>query len=267
MDRTQVQSIDQGLFAFPRPMLRHIVGYTISFCFFLAAFGLYSDSLTIPDVPRVEEATVLYHLHEDISNYEFGPLQDGYDDLEYASEAAFVVVPLELIAGEIASDDCSWVEDDEGNGNWEYSFSMAGAQRLTMVDSLGTEIEAAFSLKGSLSPEGEVDQPSCNSDWSRSIYGYGLNDERNFKFNAFVMVEENPVRYQLLSVTEIYSFTNSGEAPQEVTQREDRGRWALLCSGLGGLAFMYSTTPPLLHELRKIRKGNKSATKDITSQP
>lgn len=267
MDRTQVQSIDQGLFAFPKPMLRHIVGYTISFCLFMAALGLYSHSLTIPDVPRVEEATVLFHLHEDTSNYEFGPLQDGYDNLEYASEAAFVVVPLELIAGEIASDGCSWEEDDEGNGGWEYSFAMADATRLTMVDSLGTEIEAAFSLKGSLSPEGEVDEPSCNSGWSRTIEGYGLNDEENFKFNAFVMVEENPVRYQLLSVTEIYSLTNPGEDPQEVTQREDRGRWALLCSGLGGLVFMYSTTPPLLHELRKIRKANKSATKDITSQP
>ena len=30
---------------------------------------------------------------------------------------------------------------------------------------------------------------------------------------------------------------------------------------------MYSTTPPLLHELRKVRKSNKSATKDTTSQP
>ena len=60
-----------------------MVGYTISFCLFMAAFGLYSDSLTIPDVPRVEEATVLSHLHEDISDYEFGPLQDGYDAVSY----------------------------------------------------------------------------------------------------------------------------------------------------------------------------------------
>lgn len=75
MDRTQVQSIDQGLFAFPKPMKRHIVGYAISFCLFVATFTLYSGSLAIPDVPRVEEATVLPFLHEDISDYDFGPLQ------------------------------------------------------------------------------------------------------------------------------------------------------------------------------------------------
>ena len=136
-----------------------------------------------------------------------------------------------------------------------------------MVDSQGKEIQASFSLKRSLSPEGEVYEPSCSSEWSRSIEGYGLNAEENFKFNAFVLVEEDPIRYQLLSVVEINRITNPGEEPQEVTQREDRGRWALLCSGIGGLTFMYSTTPPLLHELRKIRKSNKSATKDITSQP
>ena len=112
----------------------------------LTAYTLYSQSLGIPDVPRVEEATVLPYLHDDVSAYDLAPVQKGYDGGEYASEAAFVVVPLELEEGIIASDDCRWVEDDEGNGGWEYSFQMANAQRLTMVDAEGTPISTAFSL-------------------------------------------------------------------------------------------------------------------------
>ena len=267
MDRLAVQSLDQGAFAFPRPTTRHIIGYIFSFFAMLTAYTLYSQSLAIPDVPRLDEATVLSHLHDDVSAYDFAPVQKGYDGGEYASEAAFVVVPLELEEGTIASDDCRWVEDDEGNGGWEYDFQMASPERLTMVDPEGTRISTAFSLQGSLSPEGEVYEPSCGDSWSRTIEGYGPGDEENFLFNAFVLVEEDPIRYQLLSVVEISSLYNPSEAPQEVTQREDRGRWSLLSAGIGGLIFMYSTSPPLLHELRKIRKQNKSAVKDRSSGP
>ena len=267
MDRLAVQSLDQGAFAFPRPTTRHIIGYIFSFFAMLTAYTLYSQSLAIPDVPRLDEATVLSHLHDDVSAYDFAPVQKGYDGGEYASEAAFVVVPLELEEGTIASDDCRWVEDDEGNGGWEYDFQMASPERLTMVDPEGTRISTAFSLQGSLSPEGEVYEPSCGGSWSRTIEGYGPGDEENFLFNAFVLVEEDPIRYQLLSVVEISSLYNPSEAPQEVTQREDRGRWSLLSAGIGGLIFMYSTSPPLLHELRKIRKQNKSAVKDRSSGP
>ena len=267
MDRLAVQSLDQGMFAFPRPKLIHVIGYIITFFSVLTAYTLYSQSLTIPDVPRVEEATVLPYLHDDVSAYDFAPVQKGYDVDEYASEAAFIVVPLELEEGIIASDDCRWVEDDEGNGGWEYSFRMKSAQRLTMVDAEGTRISTAFSLQDSLSPEGEVYQPDCNGYWSRTIGGDGIGSEDNFLFNAFVMVEQDPVRYQLLSVVEIWNLNNPSEDPQEVTQREDRGRWSLLSFGFAGLIFMYSNSPPLMHELRKIRKQNRDAVKDTSSAP
>ena len=133
MDRTEVQSIDQGLFAFPKPTLKHGVGYFFSASLVVAALVLYSTSLLIPDVPRVEEATVIPYLHDDMSSYEYGPLQDGYNSNEYAIEAAFVVVPLELVEGVLAYDDCEWVEDDEGGGSWDYDFYMADAQPLTMI--------------------------------------------------------------------------------------------------------------------------------------
>ncbi|MGB1419331.1 MAG: hypothetical protein ACPG7K_00975 [Poseidonia sp.] len=266
MDRTEVQSIDQGLFAFPKPTLRHGVGYFFSAALVVAALVLYSTSLLIPDVPRVEEATVIPYLHDDMSSYEYGPLQDGYNSNEYAVEAAFVVVPLELVEGVLAYDDCEWVEDDEGGGSWDYDFYMADAEPLTMMDAEGVVIDAAFSFEGSLLPEGEVNQPSCDSEWSRTIEGDGFG-ESNFKFNAFVMVEEEPPRYQLLSVVEIGNLNNPSAEPQEVTQREDRGRWALLNTGISGLLFMYSTSPPLLDNLRKLRKANRSAVKDISSAP
>ena len=230
MDPTEVQSIDQGVFAFPKPTFKHGLGYVFSISAMLVAFGLFSSSLVIPDVPRVEEANVLPYLHDDMAAYEYGSLQDGYDSDEYAAQAAFVVVPLELVEGTLAYDDCQWVEDDEGGGHWDYDFSMADAQLLTMMDAEGTVIQAAFSLERSLSPEGEMDDPGCNSEWSRTIQGYGM-DANNFLFNAFVLVEESPPRYQLLSVKEIGNLNNPSNDPQEVTQREDRGRWALLSTG------------------------------------
>ena len=108
---------------------------------------------------------------------------------------------------------------------------MEDAQPLTMMDAEGTVIQAAFSLEGSLSPEGEMDDPACGSDWSRTIAGDGIGGD-NFLFNAFVLVEENPPRHQLLSVKEIRNLNNPTNDPQEVTQREDRGRWALLNTGI-----------------------------------
>ena len=152
MDPTEVQSIDQGVFAFPKPTFKHGLGYVFSISAMLVAFGLFSSSLVIPDVPRVEEANVLPYLHDDMAAYEYGSLQDGYDSDEYAAQAAFVVVPLELVEGTLAYDDCEWVEDDEGGGHWDYDFSMADAQLLTMMDAEGTVIQAAFSLERSLSP-------------------------------------------------------------------------------------------------------------------
>ena len=104
MDRLAVQSLDQGAFAFPRPTARHIFGYILAFVALLIAFIMYSQSQSIPDVPRVEEATVIPYIYDDVSAYEFEAVQKGYDGDEYAQQAAFVVVPLELIEGVMAYD-------------------------------------------------------------------------------------------------------------------------------------------------------------------
>jgi hypothetical protein len=256
--------LDHGFFQFPRPTVRHFIGYFIAGAMFLFAFSLYSSSLDIPDVPRVDEATQLPSLLEDHAVYDYGPLQQGYESGNYASKAAFVIVPLELESGTIAYDNCRYVEDDEGGGSWEYSFDMDYANQLTFVDKDENRIIAAFAYDGSLDPEGEVDQPSCGSSWSRTIEGFGENDPANYLFNVYLLVEEDPERFQVLSVVEISSFY-SQTPPQEVTQREDRGRWSLLALGVGGLVFMYSTTPSLKYDLGRIRKENGNLTKDITS--
>jgi hypothetical protein len=256
--------LDHGFFQFPRPTVRHFIGYFIAGAMFLFAFSLYSSSLDIPDVPRVDEATQLPSLLEDHAVYDYGPLQQGYESGNYASNAAFVIVPLELESGTIAYDNCRYVEDDEGGGSWEYSFDMDYANQLTFVDKDENRIIAAFAYDGSLDPEGEVDQPSCGSSWSRTIEGFGENDPANYLFNVYLLVEEDPERFQVLSVVEISSFY-SQTPPQEVTQREDRGRWSLLALGVGGLVFMYSTTPSLKYDLGRIRKENGNLTKDITS--
>ena len=269
MDRTAVLSIDQGLFSFPKPTFKHMVGYFFSGLLMFGALALYLSSVSIPDVPRVEEATVIPYLHDDMASYDYGPLQGGYDSEEYAAQAAFVVVPLELVDGVIAYDSCSWDEDHEtGGGQYKYSQSMAEAQPLTMRDSEGTTIEAAFSLRESLEPEGKVvNRPVCSSEWERVIQGKGSSAESNFLFNAFVMVEEDPERYQLLSVREIDDLNDPNGGPQEVTQREDEGRWGLLVAGLSGLLFMKSTSPPVLDKLRTIRTANRRAVRDTASMP
>ena len=116
MDRTAVLSIDQGLFSFPKPTFKHMVGYFFSGLLMFGALALYLSSVSIPDVPRVEEATVIPYLHDNMASYDYGPLQGGYDSEEYAAQAAFVVVPLELVDGVIAYDSCSWDEDHENGG-------------------------------------------------------------------------------------------------------------------------------------------------------
>ena len=261
--RVDVQSIHHGFFHFPRPGGKAIAGYVLSGILLIVSLGLYASSLSIPDVPRLDEAEQLSSLPDDPSTLDFIPVQDGYDPAEYASEAAFIIVPLELQRGMVAQDSCKWVEDDEGGGSWQYSMNEVDAQPLTMVDEQGTIINTAFSLEGSLSPEVELRSMECSSDWSRDIEGFGPNGD-NYIFAAYVLVEQEPVRYQVLSLGESKSFGLT-TLPDEVTQREDRGRWGLLTSGVAGLVFMLSTVPSLQHDLRRIRSENQARSKDTTS--
>ena len=262
-----VRNLDHGLFQFPRPTFKQKVGYIISGVMALMALSMLLNSLLIPDVPRIDEAQPFSSLPEDESEYTFTPVQSGYNPEEYKREAAFIIVPLTLETGSVATDECYWVEPDEdGNGGgWTYALSMADPEELTMVDSNGHRITAAFSLEGSLRPEGEMNYPDCSSEWTRYVEGYGENNSANYHFSAFMLVEQNPERYQLLSIQEI-SRLDVTNTPQEVTQREDRGRWALLVLGIGGLLFMVCSEPSLKHDLRMIRKANRERAKDRTPE-
>lgn len=258
-----VHGLDHGFFQFPKTTLLNKLGYAISLVALLIAGGLYSTSLAIPDVPRVDEAEMLTQLPGNVSELTFAEVQDGYDREEYASRAAFILVPLELEQGVLAKDWCEWVEDEDSGGSWQYSIDFYDANRLTLRDQTGQAINAAYSYPRSLAPEGSVIEPPCDSSWTRDIVGQGPNGD-NMHLSVFMLVEANPVRYQVLSVAENYGFQNSN-LPPEVTQREDRGRWALLATGLGGLLLMYSTTPSLKEDLRRIRNNKPDLVKDVTS--
>jgi len=267
MENTELQSIDQGAFSIPRPKLKHTIGYIIAASFIFSAVQGYMVSLTIPDIPRIDEATALPALYEDMDAYEFKPVQSGYDSSEYASEAAFIVVPLELEEGRIGEHKCRENSDDSEQ-QFAYHWWLTGPQPLTMVDANGKRIKAAFSLERSLEPEGNLDlAPPCESVWSEDIAGQGAGHPDNLVLNVFLLVEKNPPRYQVLSVVNIESFTNLSASPGEVTQYEDAGRLTLFYSGLTGFAVMCSTAPPLLAELRKRRYKNQIAALDTPSGP
>ena len=257
--------LDHGFFQMSRPSLKHGVAYAFAALFFLVSLGLFATSLSIPDVPRIDEADRLGTLPTDPSEYDVVPVQAGYDADEYAESAAFVIVPLRLEAGIIADEWCTWVENDDGGGSWEWGYNMVDGQPLLWVDYNGQSIPAPFSLEGSLSPEGEIYSSPCSSEWERRKGGFGLNDSENPHFMVYMLVETNPMRYQVLSVTEISGFWASAQDPQEVTQREDRGRWSLLTMGIGGLIFMYASEPSLMHDLRRMRKANWDRAKNLQS--
>ena len=101
----------------------------------------------------MEEATVIPYLHDDMARTTTAQFKAA-TTRKSTPLTAFVVVPLELVEGVIAYDSCSWSEDEEnGGGQYKYRQSMAKAQPLTMRDSEGTTIEAAFSLRESLEPK------------------------------------------------------------------------------------------------------------------
>ncbi|MGB1588231.1 MAG: hypothetical protein ACPHJD_05395 [Poseidonia sp.] len=260
----RLRSLNHGVLHIPRPSTLHKFGYLVSSILFAVALFLYSSSLSIPDIPRLDEATEMDSLPGDLSSLSYLPTEKGYDSTEYASSAAFIIVPLELERGLVATDSCRWVEDDEGGGSWQYEMNTADARPLVLRDANGVAVNAAFSMEGSLRPEVDLLEVECNSDWSRDIDGGGLGED-NFVFAAFMLIEQEPARYQLLSMGEIQGFENVNNGPDEVTQREDRGRWALLASGFGGLLFMLSTSPSLKDDLRRIRTENRSLSKDVKS--
>jgi len=257
--------LDHGFFQMSRPTPKHLAAYVFAALFFLVSLGLFASSLFIPDVPRTDEAARLSALPTDPSVYDVVPVQAGYDADEYAASAAFVIVPLELEAGTIAREWCTWVEDDDGGGSWQWGYEMVDGLSLDWVDQNGQRIVAPFSITGSLAPEGEVFSSPCNSEWERTIGGFGLDDPSNPRFLVFMLVETNPMRYQALSVAEVSSLATSLAAPQEVTQREDRGRLALLTLGIGGLIFMFASEPSLMHDIRQLRKANWERAKNRAS--
>ena len=226
---------------------------------------MYSNGLSIPDIPQISEADRLDELGE-IESYNFQALQDGYVQSQYQQNtAAFVLIPLELEGGIIATEGCYESEDEDGNIDLNYGVSLNSDSTLTFSDHKGDRITTSFDQSRVLKPEGEFFQADCFNAWERDIEGNGPDSDDNRFLIAYLLVQNEPIEYyQLLSITEVNSFEDYG-SPPEVTQREDAGRWALLIVGIGGLFFMYSTPPSLLSDLRKIRKKNRIAASGIQS--
>lgn len=258
--------LDQGFFTFPRPSLKQMVGYVLVISLLFSAYGWYAAGLEIPDIPQLSEANTIDSL-DDLNNSMYGPLQAGYGP-EYADKAAFVIVPLRMNQGSIATFVCSVQYDSEGDESWALDIEIHGTHGLEFEDANGNKITASFDRTEILDPVGDFFNPACGDSsgvYIRDLEGQGVDQkEDNPFFATFMMVESEPMRYQLLSVQEVYNFQHS-LSPGEVTQREDMGRWSLLFFGMSGLVFMYSTSPPLVHELKKIRKSNRKKAKDIDS--
>ena len=262
---SDVRDLDQGLFHLPSLKVRNAIGYCIAATLFIAGFVMYSNGLSIPDIPQISEADRLDELGE-IESYNFQALQDGYVQSQYQQNtAAFVLIPLELEGGIIATEGCYESEDEDGNIDLNYGVSLDSDSTLTFSDHKGDRITTSFDQSRVLKPEGEFFQADCFNAWERDIEGNGPDSDDNRFLIAYLLVQNEPIEYyQLLSITEVNSFDDYG-SPPEVTQREDAGRWALLIVGIGGLFFMYSTPPSLLSDLRKIRKKNRIAASGIQS--
>lgn len=260
-----VRDLDHGFFQIPMPTWKHAIGYVVAASMFMIAFGMYSNGLSVPDIPQISEADRLDEIGE-VSSYNFQPLQDGYEQAQYQQkDAAFVLIPLELQDGIIATEGCYESEDDEGNIDYNYAIDLKSQTTLTFIDHKGDAITTSFDKSEVLDPEGEFFEPACNSPWERDIEGYGPGSEDNRFLIAYMLVQNEPIEYyQVLSVAEVGGFDDF-KRPPEVTQREDAGRWALLITGIGGLFFMYSTQPSLRYDLRKIRKQNRVNAKDVSS--
>lgn len=260
-----VRDLDHGFFQIPMPTWKHAIGYVIAASLFMIAFGMYSNGLSVPDIPQISEADRLDEIGE-VGSYNFQPLQDGYEQGQYQQkDAAFVLIPLELQDGVIATEGCYESEDDEGNIDYNYGIDLKSQTTLTFIDHKGDTITTSFDKSEVLDPEGEFFKPACNGPWERDIEGYGPGSEDNRFLIAYMLVQNEPIEYyQVLSVAEVGGFDDF-KRPPEVTQREDAGRWALLITGIGGLFFMYSTQPSLRYDLRKIRKQNRVNAKDVPS--
>ena len=262
--QSDVTDLDHGFFQFPMPTWRHAIGYFIAITLFFSAYGLYSAGLSIPDIPQISEADQLDEIG-DLDSYNYQSLQDGYEQSQYQqNKAAFVLIPLELEEGVIAIEGCYESEDDEGNIDYDYSVEFKSQSILTFRDKANDTISTSFDKSRTLDPEGDLFQPGCNSPWERAVEGNGFGSDDNRILIAYMLVQNEPIDYyQLLSVAQVDDF-DEYTSPPEITQREDTGRWALLIAGIGGLFFMYSTQPSLLHDLRRIRKNNKTNTKEVT---
>ncbi|MDA7464389.1 hypothetical protein N9N14_01635 [Candidatus Poseidonia alphae] len=260
-----VTDLDQGLFKFPLPTWRGLIGYLIALSMFVSAFTMYSSGQSIPDIPQLSEADRLDELG-DIDSYNFQSLQDGYEQPHYQSnKAAFVLIPLELEEGIIGTEGCYESEDEDGNVDINYGYELSQRSIVTFRDQAGNSITTSFDRSGTLDPEGDFIQPGCNQAWEDDVRGYGRDSSENRMLMTYMLVQNEPNEYyQLLSFAEIKGFNDEG-SPPEITQREDAGRFALLASGIGGLIFMYSTPSPLSYDLRRIRKRNQTDAKESAS--
>lgn len=263
--------LDHGLFQGPPLRLSVVVTYAIASLGFLIALALFTSQFSIPDVPALEDVEELRSF-DDIQQLDSTQLKDA-EGLEaeragwgnaYAAEGRFAVMEATLTEGVLAVEECVYVEDEDG-GHWSKrsSIRVEPSDGFTIRDRTGLERTVRYGFEDGTPTDLPVvlgfAERSCNGAWSERISGAEADS-----LVLFLLIEEDPERIQVLSIQEV-GVMEAGNPPnsvaKEVTAREDRGRWALVGTGIAGFFVMVGTPTSLSTDLRRLRKARAKMAK------
>ena len=263
--------LDHGLFQGPPLRLSVVVTYAIASLGFLIALALFMSQFSIPDVPALEDVEELRSF-DDIQQLDSTRLKDA-EGLEaeragwgnaYAAEGRFAVMEATLTEGVLAVEECVYVEDEDG-GHWSKrsSIRVEPSDGFTIRDRTGLERTVRYGFEDGTPTDLPVvlgfAERSCNGAWSERISGAEADS-----LVLLLLIEEDPERIQVLSIQEV-GVMEAGNPPnsvaKEVTAREDRGRWALVGTGIAGFFVMVGTPTSLSTDLRRLRKARAKMAK------
>ena len=263
--------LDHGLFQGPPLRLSVVVTYAIASLGFLIALALFTSQFSIPDVPALEDVEELRSF-DDIQQLDSTQLKDA-EGLEaeragwgnaYAAEGRFAVMEATLTKGVLAVEECVYVDDEDG-GHWSKrsSIRVEPSDGFTIRDRTGLERTVRYGFEDGTPTDLPVvlgfAERSCNGAWSERISGAEADS-----LVLLLLIEEDPERIQVLSIQEV-GVMEAGNPPnsvaKEVTAREDRGRWALVGTGIAGFFVMVGTPTSLSTDLRRLRKARAKMAK------
>ena len=169
-----------------------------------------------------------------------------------------------LTEGVLAVEECVYVEDEDG-GHWSKrsSIRVEPSDGFTIRDRTGLERTVRYGFEDGTPTDLPVvlgfAERSCNGAWSERISGAEADS-----LVLLLLIEEDPERIQVLSIQEV-GVMEAGNPPnsvaKEVTAREDRGRWALVGTGIAGFFVMVGTPTSLSTDLRRLRKARAKMAK------